>query len=360
MAAAAWAIGGAVLGGGIGFLGAQDQNKKADKQVDLKYKGDIANWKYNWQEAKAAAKYAQEGLEITKKNNLANIQFQEAQAWQQYNYQMGIQQYEFAQATKVYEASVANALQQQTFNELATNAANLEQDQLLQEQLITLELQEAESLFTYAAATAGVGLKKRQAKSAAVIEAQKARIESQKAIGASQARGVSGRSATKNVQGILAETGALQAAIVEEFLFNTDGASIDLLKLNQQFIADQVGYELSEQSAKLSDISAKNKIKAQALQAALNAANSIALKPELAPPIPKPLALPIPEYQDVYKPKKPPKPKKGVAMTQNPFLAGIGGALSGAQTGLSIGASYNAAKGTPWGPTTTYTKPGGN
>ena len=47
----------------------------------------------------------------------------------------------------------------------------------------------------------------------------------------------------------------------------------------------------------------RNKIRAQSLQAAINAAQRIQLKPELAPPMPKPVALPRPEYQDVYMPR---------------------------------------------------------
>lgn len=346
---AAWAIGGAVLGGGLSFFGAQDSNRQQEAAAARQNEYNKEIYKYQWQEQKAQYRYAKDGLEIAKRNNEANLQFQEAQAWQQYNYQMGIRDYEFAQANRVYEQSVSRALQQQSFNELATRAANIDQDRYLHEQLISLELQETESLFDYAAAVAGVGLKKRQAKAAAVIEARKAGIAAQKAIGAAQARGVSGRGAAMSVQGVLAETGALQSDIVEQFLFNTEPTDQDFLKLNQQFLLDQVGYEFSRQSAKLSDTSARTKIKAQALQAAINAEASIALKPELAPPLPKPLALPRPEYQDVYKPKKPPKPMEAVAMTQNPFIAGISGALSGAQQGLSIGSGYNQAKGTPWG-----------
>jgi hypothetical protein len=132
-------------------------------------------------------------------------------------------------------------------------------------------------------------------------------------------------------------------------MFDTEASDQELFKMNQQLVIDQVGFEFSRDSARLSDMAARSKIKAQALQAAINAEASIALKPEIQPPMPKPIALPRPEYQDVYKPEKPPKPMKQVAMTQNPFLAGLSGALSGAQSGLSIGSAYNTGKGTPWG-----------
>ena len=60
---------------------------------------------------------------------------------------------------------------------------------------------------------------------------------------------------------------------------------------------DQVGFEFTRDSIEMSDVSARNKIQAQALQAAINAEASIALKPEIQPPMPKPFVLPRPEYQ---------------------------------------------------------------
>ncbi len=250
---------------------------------------------------------------------------------------MGIRQYEYNQQVRAYDESVARALQQQEYNEMATKFALVDQDRLLHEQLIDLSFQRAETLLDYRKAGAGLGLKKRQAKAAAVTEAQSTRISGLKAEAAALARGVGGRSAGKNIQGIVAETGARQAAIVDNLMFNLDNTALEFVALNNQFIADQVALDFSEDSAKLSDMATRNKIKLQGLQAAIQAAANIALKPEIAPPLPKPFALPRPEYQDVYKPEKPPKPMKQVAMTSSPFLAGLSGAISGAQSGMSIG-----------------------
>jgi hypothetical protein len=114
---------------------------------------------------------------------------------------------------------------------------------------------------------------------------------------------------------------------------------------------DQVGFEFSRQSAKMSNVAALNKIKAQSLQAAINAAASIALKPEIAPPMPKPISLPRPEYQDVYKPKKPPKPMKQVPYQQNLFasaLGTIGGAVASGLVGQGIGTPAGF-RGFNWG-----------
>jgi hypothetical protein len=336
---------GAAVGGISSFFGAKDKNRQAKSAVNRQNKYNKAVYEFQYGdvdddeiggEALRQYDFAVEGLEITKQNNEINLQFQEYQSVQRYNYDMGIRAYEFAQANRVYDASVSRALQQQSFNQLAEQAAIVDQDRLYHEQLIDLSLDETQTLLNYGAAAAGVGLKKRAARSAAIGTAQQQRVAALKATGATTARGVAGRSAARNVQGILAESGARQAAIVDKLMFDTEASDQELFKMNQQLVMDQVGFEFSRDSARFSDMAARNKIRAQALQAAINAEASIALKPEIAPPMPKPVALPRPEYQDVYKPKKPPKPMKNVAMTSNPFLAGLSGAIEGAQAGLSI------------------------
>ena len=348
---ALWAIGGAAVMGGIGFFGAKDKNSQArsaakrqneynEKVYEFQY-GDVDSDELGG-EALRQYDFAVEGLEITKANNEANLQFQEAQSIQRYNYDMGIRQYEYNQAVRAYDQSVSRAVRQQSFNDLAEQAAFIDQDRLYHEQLIDLSLDETQTLFNYGAAVAGAGLKKRAAKVAAIGTAQQQIVAALKATGATTARGVSGRSAARNIQGILAESGARQAAIVDKLMFDTEASEQELFKMNQQLVMDQVGFEFSRDSAQMSDVAARTKIKAQALQAAINAEASIALKPEIQPPMPKPFALPRPEYQDVYLPGKPPEPMEQVAMTTNPFLAGLSGAIEGAQTGLSIGSTVNS------------------
>lgn len=345
---AAWAIGGAVLGGIGSFIGTSSKNRQAKKAADRQNEYNEAVYEFQYGdlgsdelggESKRQYDFAVEGLEITKRNNEANLAFQEAQLVQKYDYGMKIRAYEHNQAVRAYDQSVSRAVQQQSFNDIAEKAALVDQDRLIHEQLIDLAFDRTETLLDYRAAAAGVNLKQRKAKAAAATEAQATRVSALKAEGAIAARGMAGRSVAKNIQGILAEAGAREAAVIDEFMFNTDANLADFVRLNQQYSVDQAAFLTSEESAMLSDTAARNKIKLQALQALINAEASIALKPELAPPLPKPFALPRPEYQDVYLPGKPPEPMEAVAMTSNPFLAGLSGAISGAQSGLSIGSS---------------------
>ena len=328
---------------------ASRQNKYNKEVYEFQY-GDIDSDEIGG-EALRQYEFAVEGLEITKRNTENNLQFQEYQSVQRYNYDMGIRAYEFAQANRVYDQSVSRALQQNSFDQLATQAANIDQDRLIHEQLIGLALDEQQTLLNYGAAAAGVGLKKRAAKSAAIGSLQQEKVAALKAAGATQARGVAGRSAARNIQGMLAESGARQAAIVDKLMFDTEASDQELFKMNQQLVMDQVGFEFSRDSARMSDMAARNKIRAQSLQAAINAEASIALKPEIAPPMPKPIALPRPEYQDVYKPAKPPKPMKNVAAQENLFASGIrtvGGFVAGGLTGQGIGTAAGF-RGFNWG-----------
>ena len=333
--------------------GAASRNEQARKARDIDQKNLDQMHSYNWGETQRKYDYAVEGLEITKRNTEKNLQFQEAEREQQYTYGMGIRSYEHTQNMRVWDSQVSRAVQQQTFNELAEGAALVDQDRLIHEQLLSISFDETENLLNYGAAAAGLGLKKRQAKAGAATQAQATRISALKATGAAQARGVAGRTAGKDIQGMVAEAGARQGAIIDELMFSLEGTDMDFLRLNNQFAIDQVAFETSRESAQISDMAARTKIKQQALQAAINAEASIGIKPEIAPPLPKPFALPRPEFQDIYVPKEPPMTTIPNAAQENLFAAGlstVGGMAASAFTagmaGQGVGADF---RGFNWG-----------
>ena len=101
---------------------------------------------------------------------------------------------------------------------------------------------------------------------------------------------------------MLAETAAVENDIVNN-LFNTNLAiDLDLRQLSDQLIMDKTALDISRRSLKASDKVQRMAFKQQKLQAYMNAAFSIEDRPEMGPPIPKPIALPRPEFQKVYKP----------------------------------------------------------
>jgi len=339
------AIAGAVLGGITSAIGTSSQNAQAQAAADQQNAYNRKIHALQVEEQDRLYEHAVEGLEITKRNNEANFQFQEAERNQQYNYGMGIRAYEHRQNMRVWDAQISQATQQLSFDKIAAQAALVDQNRLLHEQLLSISFDETETLLNYGAAAAGVGLKKRQARGAAATQAQATRIAALKASGVAQARGAAGRSAARNIQGIVAEAGARQAAIIDELMYNTEATDQQLYNMNQQLILDKAGFEMSRESAQMSDKAARTKIQQQVLQSAMNAVNRIGIKPEIAPPLPVPLALPRPEYQDVFKPGEIPDPMAQVAMQQNMFTSVLGGAVSGAQMGASIQSSFGSGGG---------------
>ena len=330
--------------------GAASRNEQARAARDIDQKNIDQMHSYNWGETQRKYDYTVEGLEITKRNTEKNLQFQEAEREQQYDYGMGIRAYEHTQNMRAWDAQVSGAVRQQTFNELAEGAALVDQDRFIHEQLLSISFDETESLLEYGAAAAGLGLKKRQIKAGAATQAQATRISALKATGAAQARGMAGRSAARNIQGMVAEAGARQGAIIDELMFNLEGTDMDFLRLNNQFTIDQVAFETSRESAKMSDVAARTKIKQQALQAAIAAEASIGIKPEIAPPLPKPFALPRPEFQDIYKPKEPPKGMLAPAAQENLFAAGLSTVAPMVAAGLTgQGLGTDKFRGFNWG-----------
>tara|TARA_B100001778_G_scaffold190005_2_gene156492 strand:- start:1165 stop:2265 length:1101 start_codon:yes stop_codon:yes gene_type:complete len=295
--------------------GASRRNKHAKKVRKIQEKNLIANYEFEWGDKdsdelggqqKRKYDYAVEGLEILTRNTESNLDFQEKNLMQKWDHGMSVRAYEHQQNERVYGESVSRALNQQGFNEIASYVANLNQDRFLHEQLITLAMDETEGLMQYRNAAAGLGLQQRQAKAGAAVQAQAERIATLKATGASVARGTAGRTAAKGVLGRMAESNARQGAIIKDLMSSTEKTSQAFMGLNQQFMLDQVGYDFTRDSLMASDMSVRNQIRADLLQATIDAENSVALKPEIAPPLPKPFALPRPEFQDIFEAEKPP------------------------------------------------------
>jgi len=328
--------------------GASDRNEAARAQVENQRKNIKANYNFQWGDPNSGElggeelriyKHLQNERDILKKNTYGTIDQQDAQNFQNWQDKMAIRNYEDRQATRLYEQSIARAIQQKSFSELATNAALVDQDRLLHEQLLSIAFDETESLLEYGAAAAGLGLKKRQIKGAAATQAQADRIATLKATGAAVARGVSGRSAGKVAQGMLAESGARQAAIIDELMYNTEGADIDFMRLNRQYAIDQIAYQTSRESAKMSDAQARTKIKMQELQSLLDAEASVHIKPEAQPALSQPLKLYRPEFGEVFKKGKPPMSTVADAAQENLFAAGLNTVIGLASTGLGIASS---------------------
>lgn len=316
-------------------------------------------YKEQKKEKKRQWRYDVEGLKIKKQNLYNELDFQDASRLQEYDYLQAREAFSYAQDMKAYNRSVELAFRMTDYADMAEQQANLQQDRYKFENEIALDLEEEQTALNYRYAAAGLSLDKRRAKAAATSDLRKSGLQSLKARGEAAARGQAGRSAYQNQQAVIAETAAIENEIVNN-LFNANLAiDTDLTQLSDQLIMDKVSLDFSRNSLAFNDKMQRLAFKGQKLQAYINAAATIRDKPEMGPPIPKPLALPRPEFQDVYKPDfdlgKPKISDFGRKIGFGEALAGdlfkVGGAVL---AGVTAGAGAIGAAGTATAAGTGY------
>lgn len=312
--------------------GASTQNEHAKDVSSATNKYNKEVYKFEGKELERRYEYEVKGQEIAKNNLLRDLQFQANSRQQDWNTSMAIRDFEHSQDIRAYEQSVEQATQQKAFNVIATEFANIQADRNLMEQQVELELSGQETLLNYTAQAHGLMMKKKKLKAGATSQLRQAGISALKAKGQAAARGQAGRAAAKSLNAIQAEANAVESDIVNELMMDTGQVDMDLLVARQQNMQDNLALELSQNNLVAADALNRRQIAMQRVQADIEAENSIMLKPQISPPLPKPLALPIPEFQDIYKPKQGPKPMKSI-----PYQANLGGAVF--RTGLDIAAT---------------------
>jgi len=340
---------GAVIGAGVGIAssllsgGGGSKQGSGDGRKRKIHKHNVKNWKYNNEEIDRKYDHAVEGLKITKENDKLQREYQEQINENNYDHGMAIRDYQFQQEERAYEASVADAAQQVSFNEIASSFALRQQNRHHEEMLRGMMFDKSQMLIDFAFNTqglenkkSGLDLKTRELRAGATFETQGERLKGLKASGEAQSRGP-GRSNVKAMQAAVAEAGFNQAAIAEQLMFGL--SDIDLKyeeigiragQMSNQLVLDNAKMQASMMNLKWSDAIAREDIAFKLADANRRAEASIMSKPEISPPLPKPVALPKPEYQDIYKPEKPPKPKKGTGHAYSPNQSFASQAIPGA------------------------------
>ena len=356
---------GAAVGGLAGLFGGGGSDTSAQSEIyDKKHAYNKKVWRFNNQERDRKFKYEKTSLNIRKRNDRDNINFQEQVSQNNYDHGMAIRQFQFDQERRAYESSIEAATEQIGFNQMAANFAGIQQDRAHSEQLLSLMFDEQQTLLDYNVQATGlaenrdrVNLKEKKLVGAAQRDAQAQRLEGMKSAGTARNVG-SGRSGAKAMQAAIAEAGANQAAIADELMFGLTDIDLDLASINSkmesmnnQLILDQTMLAATKDNINARDISVRNQIALNTLNANRQAFASIRMKPEINPPLPEPIALPRPEYQAVYKPKNPPKPKRVLAKTGGGVAQSSGASswvptvISGIQTFANIanigGGGYN-------------------
>lgn len=326
----------------FGFLGARSRNAAAKKATIAQNKSAKEAYKYNKAVGKDNHEFKEEQLEVLKKNNNANRKHQHRNELSQWRFGEKMRIRKENTEREAYEASIDEAVQQSSFNEMAYNNAQMQQQRSYREQLIGIRFDEEETERSFLAASAGIALNKKTLAGKANLDTQEEIVQGLQAAGKQRAAGGTGRSASKSIQARVAESGARQNAIASTFMFAEENENLSMTGLVDQLIMDRVMLEATRDNVDANDAAMRIKFRQDRLQEDLNAMNSILSEPSALPALPRPERAPKPEYAEIPEWRKPPKPIKRSAPQENVGLALAGDVLKigGA---LATGGAFSAA-----------------
>ncbi len=255
-------------------LGGQAEADAQNRAIERQYKYDMQKWRYNKRSINADWRHNVKQWRLNQKNEETLAAFKDATNLQDWQYNLKIQDFEYASQMKQYAKSEKIYGQQLTFNQMAQAAANEAEYRKLEDAMKELAFQNQDIV-----------------------------IKALQSEGVSAVKGQQGRSAEKMEQAEFAALGRNQAILAESLL----SAKADTEAAIRKIATDKFGADLAAEANRM-------------------------LRPDRLPQPPKPLVTPRAEY---LKPRKPkafdfgPKPVKGA-------MASSAGAWMGAATqGLS-------------------------
>jgi hypothetical protein len=308
--------------------GAYTRNKQNEKIAAENNRAQAEAYQFEGKELERAYEYEKEGLKIAKKNAEENLSFQEKERQQSWNYGMAIRDYEHSRELLEYDQSLTQFTQQTGFNEVAEGFATLQQDRYLMEQQIELALDKKENYLDYVTTVHGLGLQKRKTRLEAASQQRELSLSEMKAKGAQRARGQVGRSNIKALQAITAEYDAKERDLIDALMLDTAKIDLDTVQRQQQLNIENFAFEMTKNNLLAADQFTRKQIQMQRLQADIDAEANLLLKPALAPPLPAPIALPRPEFQEIYEPAQGPIGAKFIAPRESLASAFVGTTFS--------------------------------
>lgn len=250
-------LGGLVLGGISAASGARSQNRaRAAEQarINRQYQYDRRLDRFNWQQTKRDYRYRKREVDVQRSNQEANLSYLDETNRRNYAYDLAIRDYDYNNQVRQYNESERIYGLQRGFNARAEIEAYAAEDRRMQEIVTGMAFDQQSMLVD-------------------LIQEE----------GKSIARGVAGRSAAKNLGSVVASYGRNQAILAES-----------LVSANRDSDAN------------------RRKIALDRYQADLNAESRRMLQPLKAPAPMAPLTMPRAVLLDPMKPKRGPKPIKGV------------------------------------------------
>lgn len=271
-------LGGVILGGLGAFGSASSQNAARaaeEERISRQFKYDKKLYRYNRKESKREYKYRLKDVQNQRDNNESNLQYLEETARRNYQYDLQIRDFDYKNQLRQYKESERIYGLQRGANAQAAALARQSEENRFNEIMKSMAFEQQDML-----------------------------VKMLQEEGQSIARGVSGRSAAKQIASVMAGYGRNQAILEESVL-----------------------------SASRDTAMAMRQIEQERYQADLNADSRRMLQPLLAPAPMAPLSMPRPNLLDPRKPKRPPKPMRGVNTV--PGASGISIANNFINAGLS-------------------------
>ena len=159
---------GGALGFAGGFLsglfggGGGDGKKRAARMAAKQHKYNKKVWKFNNEERKAKERYNIEGLQIKKRNDRKNTNFQDRERQKSVDEYNKRETYRYDENLRAYNKSLETSKKQIGFNAQSANFARKQQDRYNKESLQALQFEKDQMLLDYSMKSAGLEQKKNQ------------------------------------------------------------------------------------------------------------------------------------------------------------------------------------------------------
>ena len=348
----------------MSFLGGNSgkrSDKRHDKQVKIQYEAAKDQHEYQTASQQLAYNDAVLGNTIQKRNLNQQLLYQEHTAQREWDFTVKQREYEYNAQVAAFNKAERLFGAQVGLNKYARGQADASALAVRNERLDAVKFQQMEAdmkfgqsktdlaskrtglLIDRAEQRTNINLKKQQAsleqqqrRAEAAFNSEKGLVEMMQALGTVKAKGVSGRSAKKNVQAIMATGGRALAAMADQIKRGDSAYNLSMLGLDKSLVYGEAKYALAQSQLTTAGAYAQlahdlGGIQRDATELSIEGAYDRSLEksefdeytanlaadakrmsmPGFAPLPPKPLELPRPIILDPMLPLDIPEPRKG-------------------------------------------------
>ena len=312
------------------------QDARYDESVAIQYEMDKKTEKFGWDQQQRGYNQAVVNNAVQRKNLEETALWKEANLKQDYKHTLQMREFDYNSQVGAYNKSERLYGVQLDLNKKAADIAYENAAAVAEERYTGLAFQAAAQSLKYNQDKETSTKKLGDFRAEALFKGQANLLKSIKSQGAIRARGVEGRSTSKNLQADIAEAAAATAQMADSVTRADSAYNMQMLGLDKSHVLDlQQNYE-TQLSIGKSQERAFKKVAHDKFGSDIRADANRLGKPVMAPLPPPPLALPRAQIMDPALPIRGPKPMKGASSH------GAGAAAdtaAGIQTGISTALS---------------------